>query len=823
MRISEVEVRPGGRRLFWIAALLAACGIVILLVEPFQTADGKTAVVTYSRGVLHVSIPYHAVHAGDGKLTVEVLDPEDKVLGRAETQVAIGKGYGRWQEAIRLDKALGVDDLVWHRVRYRYEYDGGKDAALEGTESISQILRTPVVHILGQQAYLSGGPAAVRVIVTDSKNEHIAGSGTVRIELMGPGQKPRALFTGRLNRRGTTEAQFRFPAGVVGNHQLRYVVDTPIGSTEFTQEVRLEDKVSILLTTEKPIYQPGQTIHVRALALDRSNYEAAANGKLIFEGEDSRGNKVFKKATQTDKFGIASAEFELADEVNLGTYHLRALMGESEAAPTHTAEIALNVEQYILPKFKVGIDFAGKDNKTKRGYRPGDHVTGTVRANYFFGKPVDGGEITVKASSLDVSAFEVASDPGKTDRDGAFHFDIKLPNYFAGRPLSQGAARVLIEATVKDSAGHDETRGEPITVSESPLIITAVPEGGTLVPDLENQVFILTSYPDGTPAKTNLKVQAGRNANQRAETDNGGVAVIRLSPGAGAETLRVEATDQEGNFASSTVPLQTRQGQEQILLRTERAVYRAGDRIQLKVFSTKKRGAAYVDIVKEGQTVLTRDVDIENGQAELAVTATPEMAGTVDFNAFLFGSDARPVGDHRLVFVQPADELKIETTTDAAEYKPGEEARIRFRVTNARGEGVSAALGLQVVDEAVFALAEKQPGFAKVFFYLEQEVMQPRYEIHSVGMAEIVEPVEESKVEQRDRAARALFSATEMVKANKFETEFGRTVPQTRYAEYARRYQVRFLAQVRQVSQSLSRANGRDSNQDGVARVIAKM
>jgi hypothetical protein len=70
---------------------------------------------------------------------------------------------------------------------------------------------------------------------------------------------------------------------------------------------------------------------------------------------------------------------------------------------------------------------------------------------------------------------------------------------------------------------------------------------------------------------------------------------------------------------------------------------------------------------------------------------------------------------------------------------------------------------LQVVDEAVFALAEKQPGFAKVFFYLEQEVMKPRYEIHSIGMPEIVGPLEESRAGQRDRAARALFSATEMV------------------------------------------------------------
>ena len=294
--------------------------------------------------------------------------------------------------------------------------------------------------------------------------------------------------------------------------------------------MRLEDKVSILLTTEKPIYQPGQTIHVRALALDRADHEAAASRKLTFEVEDSRGNKVFKKATETDEFGVASAEFGLADEVNLGTYHLRALMGDARQRPTNTAEIALNVERYVLPKFKVAVDFSENGKKQKRGYRPGDHVTGTVRANYFFGKPVDGAEIGIKASAMDVAVFEVASAQGKTDPTASYHFDLQLPKYFAGRPLSQGAARVLIEATVKDSAGHAETRGEPITVSESPLLITAVPEGGTLVPNLENQVFILTSYPDGTPAKTDVTVHAAGNADQHVTTDDGGVAVVRIKP-----------------------------------------------------------------------------------------------------------------------------------------------------------------------------------------------------------------------------------------------------------------------------------------------------
>ena len=796
----------------WLFMAAVLGGIICLtLLKSFEgttTAAGDSAAVTYSQGTVRATIPYLARHAGAGKLTVEVLDPEDRMLGRVERRLSVAAGKGSWQEELKLAKPLPVDELAWHRLRYRFAYDT-QGAAIEGTDSISQILRMPVVHILGQQSYMSGGEAAVRVIVTDSKNEPISGTCSVRVELALEDRKSRTLFAGRLNAHGTAEAQFRFPAGLVGTYPLRYVASTPIGEAEFTQQVRLNDKVAILLTTEKPIYQPGQTIHVRALALDRAHHEASGGRKLTFTVEDSRGNKVFKKVTSTDKFGIASAEFELADEVNLGTYHLRALMGDEEAG-ANSAELALNVERYVLPKFKVAVDLAGKENQAKHGYRPGDHVTGTVRANYFFGKPVDDAEVSVKATGMDVTQFEAVSVQGKTDAEGAYRFDLRLPDYFAGRPLTHGAAAVLIEATVKDGAGHDETRGEPITVSESPLMVTAVPEGGTLVPNLENQIFVVAAYPDGTPAVANLKVHAAGNPDQSAATDDGGVAVIRLRAGAGQEDVRIEASDREGNRSSSSVHLEARDGADQILLRTEHAVYQAGDRVVLRVFSTKKRGTVYVDLVKEGQTVLTRDLDIVNGQAELALAATPDLAGTVDIHAYLFGEDARPAGDHRLIFVQPADELKIEATADAPVHKPGDEARIRFRVTNRNGQGVEAALGLQVVDEAVFALAEKQPGMAKVFFYLEQEAMKPRYEIHSLGMPELVEPAPVAQAAQRDRAARALFAATEMVNTNNVETEFGRTVPMTKYAEYSERYQKSYRVRLQRLAELFSRDCGAD-------------
>ncbi len=91
---------------------------------------------------------------------MEVLDPEDKVLGHTSRRLDVAKGQGRWQDSIKLEKPMPLDDLVWHRVHYRFEYDGENNARIEGVESISQILLRPVVHILAQQSYLCRQPGS---------------------------------------------------------------------------------------------------------------------------------------------------------------------------------------------------------------------------------------------------------------------------------------------------------------------------------------------------------------------------------------------------------------------------------------------------------------------------------------------------------------------------------------------------------------------------------------------------------------------------------------------------------------------------------------
>ncbi len=173
-----------------------------------QGQDEMTA--TYIRHALEITVPYHGVHQGAGHLEVTLLSPEDKVLARSETLVKASAANGIWQAELAPDPALPFDDLVWERVRSRVLFEGEQTPAVVQIRSVSTILRHPVVHLLGQTNYLAGAPAALRVIVTDgTPTASPVTNGTVRIELAkGP---ETILFSGKLDRRGSTNSEFRFP------------------------------------------------------------------------------------------------------------------------------------------------------------------------------------------------------------------------------------------------------------------------------------------------------------------------------------------------------------------------------------------------------------------------------------------------------------------------------------------------------------------------------------------------------------------------------------------------------------------------------------
>src|ERR1700683_3911634 len=103
MESSSGPATPSRYWLLFVPVVLVIAAIVT--VQSFQAANGEPVVgATYAHGTLDLTIPYDAAQAGAGKLSMEVLDPEDHILGSAEKAVDAVQGQGRWRERIALAK-----------------------------------------------------------------------------------------------------------------------------------------------------------------------------------------------------------------------------------------------------------------------------------------------------------------------------------------------------------------------------------------------------------------------------------------------------------------------------------------------------------------------------------------------------------------------------------------------------------------------------------------------------------------------------------------------------------------------------------------------
>ncbi len=781
--------------LAFIVAALAALSYTAPRAVVFA-ADTELAAV-YRDGALHVNIPYDERLVRDHILRVEVIDANDKSIA-LYGQPARGRAPAAWRVALPLDKNVTLEDLAWDRLRI-----GTGDSAK--VVSLSEILRLPVVRVFAQRAYAAGSRASVRVIAADGKDGSPLRDSRLKLELAG-GDASATLFEGQTDALGTAQVEFTLPAASYGARTLRVTAETPLGTVAAAQPVQIERRNKVLLTTDKPLYQPGQTMHLRALALDGPTRAAAANQPLTLEVEDAKGNKVFKERGRTDNFGIAAADFELADEVNFGPYHVRAILGEGEAL--YTQEKTITVDRYVLPKFKVEIELSRDAGRQQQNYyMPGETVEGKVKAHYLFGKPLARASVTVVFKTFDVEAAEIARVAGQTDTEGNFSFTSKLPDFLAGRSTEQGSAPVSIGVEVKDTAEHTESKSRDILVSNTPVLIMAVPESGQLLPGLDNRVFVLTSYPDGTPAATTI---SGDAVPASLRTDESGVAEISVRPGAGVPVvLNLKAVDAQGRAAQASLKLEGRAQAESLMLRTEHAVYKVGDKLRLETISTRARGAAYIDVVKDGQTLLTRAIETDEGRGRLDIDLTPEMFGAIEVRAYQFTSEADPISDRRLVYVDPADDLRVEVAAVRDTYRPGEEARVEFRATDRAGRPVAAALGVEIVDEAVFALSDKQPGFEKVFMQLQKELLTPRYEVHQFSFEQVVlddfQGAAAARTDRRERAAQVLLAAAGAVTDRDVRAVFGREAFETKRYQYAALYTQRVMAHAQMVATALTK------------------
>lgn len=571
--------------------------------------------------------------------------------------------------------------------------------------------------VLGQDTLAPGSQAALRVVVNNSADNQPIANAKVDVQMRQAGLA-RTIFSGQTDATGSAPVQFQVPADWEGGAELVVATESDLGQDEVVAPIRLQRAYRLLLSSDKPVYQPGETIHLRTLALGTVDSAPASGAVTRLEVFDSAGRQILSQEQQSSEFGIAATDLPLAVDAPLGQYQLRATLGDT------VSELSVTLGEAPLPSFLVDV------RADAPFYLPGDQVGGQVSAEYFFGKPVAGQPVAVRLVGLSLGQDPAAGaeqlfvleQSGETDAAGGFPFQFQLPELPDEAFGPSDTLELNLEATVVDAAGETQFGWQSLAVASQPILIAVTPEDGTLHTGVENILYVLTSYPDGRPAATALQVQIGSGAVIEQATNEFGLAEVRYTPRAGAEGDRdvaVTATDAAGLAGATAVTLPLDDSLETLLLRTDRALYQVGDTLAVEAIATGSGPAVFLDVIKGGQTLLTQSALVENGKATLAVDLTPALAGTLELNAYQITGGDQILRDTRVALVEEAEAIQVELAADQAEYRPGEEAQLSVRTT-AQGEGVQTAVGLAVVNEAVYGQRQYQPGFTRAFFLLDQ-------------------------------------------------------------------------------------------------------
>lgn len=539
-------------------------------------------------------------------------------------------------------------------------------------------------------------------------------SGKVEVALLDDGAE---IFKVEKNISGKGIIKLDVPDVANGDYEIR----VKTSGFEDKATIKIEKSFLTFLETDKPIYKPGQTIHIRLITLN--NELKPLEEDVIIEILDAKGIKIFRSEITTDEYGMTSLELPLSNEPNLGVWKITA---ETENSKT---QLDVRVEEYVLPKYEV------KTELPKQWFLVNEAISGNVFAEYSFGKPVKG-ELEITASRY-VGEWEVYSVFSK-EINGDTNFEIPAVGYVAGTPASGGMGNVILDITVREYAtGYEEKTSVLLTVAQTPLNIQIIPESSVFKPGLPLSLLMVSETPANEPLDAKLSITITYlNADyeevdtQQKEVDTtNGTALLEVTPPDKAVAMIIEAF--ELTPVSSVQPARAEKiitasyspsGNFIHLEQISEGIPEVGAEIVFKVNSTKEAANFYYEVISRGNVVFS-DFTKNN---TISFKVTPLMAPSSRLLVYQILPNSEVAADY-LPFKVNAEyphDVKVEFNNNEA--APGDEI-----VINIETDG-EARVGISIVDKSVFILAENRLNLQQVFDELERLYMQPQVELHEV-------------------------------------------------------------------------------------------
>ncbi len=502
------------------------------------------------------------------------------------------------------------------------------------------------------------------------------------------------------------------------------------------------------LITDKPMYQPGETVYYRTLMLDRTTFQPPAEEVTFqFTIHDPSGAQVHTTAgtstLQTDDGktvqgpdgkplrGVGCGAFVIPPELAGGEYTIKVVQVNTLIRPTDAiAQVELEplterkflVNKYTPDKLNKKLEFDGKS------YGAGDVVMARLEAKRARGGiPLADTPVQVRAV-VDGQELPVTQ-PGKTDQEGVVRVRFTLPEKIASEDAS-------LSVTFQDNEGP-ETIVRPIPLLLNRLQVEFFPEGGDLVVGVSSRVYYRARTPTGKPADLAGRIVSGDQvvAETATLTDadhpgvNQGLGMFTFTPEAGKRyELKLDRPKRiEGTFTLPPVKV------DGVVLTIPEGVIEPNQDITLTVHSANKERELLVGAYVRGQLLDHQRITAPADQAT-KVTLKPETdaGGVVRVTVFEVAGrqdsgrlDLKPVAE-RLIFREQARQVELTVEPDKERYSPGGQVELALSATDEKAQPVPAVLLVGVVNQSVITMADdKTERQMPTHFLLGGEIQKP--------------------------------------------------------------------------------------------------
>ncbi len=455
-----------------------------------------------------------------------------------------------------------------------------------------------------------------------------------------------------------------------------------------------EDRV--YLQTDKPMYDPGETIWFNAFIRDGASFKPSGQSGVVHVELRNPKGAVVNTLEILAKDGSAPGDFMIDKAWSGGIYTIKAWSEwqKNDAQPAFF-EKEIQVQKSILPRLKMKLDFQ------KEAYGIKDAVKAELSLNSNANQPLSNYAFSYTAS---LNGTNLLTENSKTDQSGNAIINVQLPDHLEN---NDGLLNVMISYQ-----GMTESISRSIPIVLNNVDLAFFPEGGELVNGLNSKVAFKALNEYGKPADITGVVVDSKGAKVASlNSFHQGYGAFEFKPQPG-QVYKVKITKPAGVTKEYALPEAMAKGYGLAM------TSKTNDRLKLSLKSTQPEEMAVVVNVR-GVNYYSKKVNCFNTYTNLDVPLKELPMGVAHITLFDSKGIARA---ERLTFVNQDRQLQVKLSTDKQKYLPREKVQLTVKTTDERGVPVPANLSVAVADDQLLTFADDKSSNILSWMLMESDV-----------------------------------------------------------------------------------------------------